>query len=106
MFYEANKIRLQAQVNTLLENAEPRDINDIKALIVLHVGYIYSGDTAAEAYHAIKPGVSRIKRVVLYGPAHRVYLTGMAIPSVDRFKMNYRFIRMDWKLLLKGLCWS
>jgi len=95
MFYEADKTRLQAQVTFLLENAETQSIDDIKALIVPHAGYIYSGTTAAEAYQAIKPRVSLINRVVLFGPAHRVYLNGMAIPSVDQFNTPFGNILLD-----------
>ena len=95
LFYEADKMPLQAQVNTLLETTKSKVVNDIKALIVPHAGYIYSGTTAAEAYQTIKSRVGVIKRVVLFGPAHRVYLDGMAIPSVDQFKTPLGNIALD-----------
>ena len=40
---------------------------------------------AAIAYRALEERHDRIHRVVLLGPAHRVYLQGMAVPSVDAF---------------------
>ena len=43
-----------------------------KALIVPHAGYIYSGPIAASAYALLRPLAATIRRVVLFGPAHRV----------------------------------
>jgi AmmeMemoRadiSam system protein B len=56
-----------------------------KAIVAPHAGYVYSGPVAATAYRAIEPRAADIERVVLLGPAHRVPLRGMAIPSVDAF---------------------
>jgi AmmeMemoRadiSam system protein B len=56
-----------------------------KALIVPHAGYVYSGAIAASAYSRIIPARSTIRRVVLLGPSHRVYVRGLAVPSVDAF---------------------
>ena len=53
-----------------------------KALIVPHAGYIYSGGIAAAAYSQIAHRRGEIRRVVLIGPSHRVYLQGMSVPDV------------------------
>jgi MEMO1 family protein len=84
-FYERDEGRLRQQVRLLLEAARQRDCAAPKALIVPHAGYIYSGATAAEAYRQLLPVAGQIRRVILLGPAHRVYLEGVAIPSVNSF---------------------
>ena len=56
-----------------------------KALIVPHAGYVYSGPVAAAAYRALIPFRDRIHRVVLIGPSHRAYLTGLALPAALAF---------------------
>lgn len=87
MFYPAEPTVLQRTVAELL-NAAPRDdasAEGVKALIAPHAGYQYSGITAAHAYRLLESRRERIKRVVLLGPAHRVYLQGMAVPSADAF---------------------
>jgi len=66
-----------------------------KVLIVPHAGYVYSGPIAASAYRLLAPLRARINRVVLLGPAHRVYLQGMAVPSADSFLMPNGEIRLD-----------
>ncbi len=85
LFYEADPARLKAQVNGFLSRSSARIGARPKVLIVPHAGYVYSGSTAASAYALLEPLRDEIRRVVLLGPAHRVYLQGMALPSVDAF---------------------
>lgn len=56
-----------------------------KAIVAPHAGYVYSGPIAGTAYATITPLRGTVERVVLLGPAHRVPLRGMAVPSVDAF---------------------
>ena len=84
MFYPAETATLGHTVAELLA-AAPASDDDAKALIVTHAGYQYSGPTAACAYRLLESRRALIRRVVLLGPAHRVYLQGMALPSVDAF---------------------
>ena len=83
LFYPGEAATLGHTVAALLAEA-PEDDREAKAIIVPHAGYPYSGPTAACAYRLLE-GRERIRRVVLLGPAHRVYLQGMALPSVDAF---------------------
>jgi len=55
-----------------------------KALIVPHAGYVYSGPIAASAFARVAPYGDRITRVVLIGPAHRVFVDGLATPGADK----------------------
>ena len=98
-FYEADAGRLQQHIEQLLsaDTAPPDDFP--RALIVPHAGYIYSGSTAAYAYRCLMADPDRIKRVLLIGPAHRVYLKGMAIPSVDRFATPLGEVPLDREAL-------
>ena len=83
-FYPADPATLRKTVADLLAAAPP-GTGDAKAIIAPHAGYQYSGLTAAHAYRQLESRRSRINRVVLLGPAHRVPLRGMAVPSVDAF---------------------
>jgi AmmeMemoRadiSam system protein B len=84
MFYPAETMTLERTIAELLA-AAPAGPDDAKAIIAPHAGYPYSGLTAAHAYRLLEGRRERIRRVVLLGPAHRVYLQGMAVPSVDAF---------------------
>ena len=84
LFYPDDKVVLESTVAELLA-AAPEHVSDAKAIIAPHAGYPYSGITAAHAYRLLQGRRDRIRRVVLIGPAHRVYLQGMALPSNDAF---------------------
>ncbi|OIP21095.1 MAG: AmmeMemoRadiSam system protein B [Comamonadaceae bacterium CG2_30_60_41] len=66
-----------------------------KAIIVPHAGYIYSGSTAALAYARLTTARSRIRRVILLGPVHRVAVRGLALPGVDAFDTPLGRIPID-----------
>ena len=66
-----------------------------KALVVPHAGYMYSGAIAASAYARVVPARSTIRRVVLLGPSHRVYVRGLAVPSVDAFRTPLGLVSID-----------
>ena len=84
MFYPADTAVLERTVSELLA-AVPASSDGAKAIIAPHAGYQYSGVTAACAYRLLEGRREMIRRVVLLGPAHRVYLQGMALPSADTF---------------------
>src|SRR5262245_23466342 len=66
-----------------------------KALIVPHAGYPYSGPVAAAAYSLIEPLRDVIRRVVLIGPSHRVYLRGIALPQSHSFATPLGEVAID-----------
>lgn len=82
LFYPADRATLERTVAELLASA-PAGEGTPKAIIAPHAGYQYSGPTAAHAYRLLESRRERIRRAVLIGPAHRVFLRGMAVPSVD-----------------------
>ncbi|MFW2440000.1 MAG: AmmeMemoRadiSam system protein B [Arenicellales bacterium] len=96
-FYPADPEILQQTVSELLEKAEAKATSSapIKALIVPHAGYIYSGELAAQAYASLLPERKKIKTVVLLGPAHRVYFHGIAAPAADKFRTPLGTIPID-----------
>ncbi len=85
-FYPGEKAALGALVDQLIADARrsPPGAPVPKALIVPHAGYVYSGAIAASGYARLVPAAGRITRVVLVGPAHRVWFEGLALPGADR----------------------
>lgn len=94
MFYPADARQLAHDVQQLLVEAHPHDLIP-KALIVPHAGYIYSGAIAATAYATLNPIASRIRRVVLLGPTHRVAVYGLALPGADAFDTPLGRVMLD-----------
>jgi AmmeMemoRadiSam system protein B len=85
-FYPASAAQLDAQLTQMLGAVKPHLGPCPKALIVPHAGYIYSGPIAASAFARIAPYADQIERVVLVGPAHRVFVNGLATPGADRLR--------------------
>ncbi len=95
MFYPADASVLAQTVLALLRDAEARVPGRPRALIVPHAGYPYSGAIAATAYRALAEHREAFERVVLLGPAHRVYLRGLALPSVVAFATPLGEVPLD-----------
>ena len=94
LFYPAGAGELKAQVRRLLaENPATGPVP--KALIAPHAGYVYSGPVAARAYNLLAPAIERTRRVLLLGPAHRVALRGMALPSCSAFRTPLGDVPLD-----------
>lgn len=98
-FYEADKASLQQHINALMSQATGECGVAPRALIVPHAGYIYSGATAAKAYRCLQSCRDEIRRVALFGPAHRVFLQGMALPSVDEFATPLGQVPLDKEII-------
>ncbi|NOY15770.1 MAG: AmmeMemoRadiSam system protein B [Gammaproteobacteria bacterium] len=96
-FYPADSEVLQQTVSGLLGEAEAKNDSSasIKAMIVPHAGYIYSGELAAQAYASLNVASEKIKTVVLLGPAHKVYFRGLAAPVADEFKTPLGEVPID-----------
>ena len=96
MFYPGKPDVLARNVDALLAAATPAATMAVpKAIIAPHAGYIYSGPIAASIYALIAPARTRIKRVVVLGPTHRVAIHGIALPGVNAFATPLGNIAID-----------
>ena len=98
LFYPGAPSALAADVRAHLAAAEAPDgtaRRAPKAIIVPHAGYIYSGPIAAHAYARLAAARSAVRRVVLFGPAHRVAVRGLALPSTRAFAMPLGEVLVD-----------
>ena len=90
LFYPGNPLELQQNVRELLDEAyQDVDLPDeriLRALIVPHARYVYSGSTAAKAYRLLKNYRDVFRRIVLLGPAHRFCIQGITFPRVEAFE--------------------
>jgi AmmeMemoRadiSam system protein B/AmmeMemoRadiSam system protein A len=99
-FYPGDPANLQDELaNCLAAPSAPTfqssATETLKAVIVPHAGYIYSGGTAGHAYARLAPLAGRIRRVVLLGPCHRVSVRGLAVPTVRAFATPLGSIALD-----------
>lgn len=103
MFYPGEPEVLRATIEGMLQEARTSNDGPPRALIAPHAGYVYSGPIAASAYRLLERQRGRIRRVVVIGPAHRVYLNGLAFPSVDAFETPLGSIPLDREAIEQAL---
>ncbi len=78
-------IKLFAEVTGENEITGPSgNNNEIRALIVPHAGYVFSGTVAASAYNLLDPG-KNYKTVFLIGSSHRTYFKGASIYNTGNY---------------------
>jgi len=107
MFYPKNPDQLREMVRSYLPAPEAdgriSDEDAPKGLIVPHAGYVYSGPVAGTAYARLRSCGERIRRVVLLGPAHRVSLSGLALPEATEFASPLGGVKVDEKATVELL---
>lgn len=79
-FYPSDPDVLKKMVNELLEKCEKFELKGkLKALVVPHAGYVYSGIVAAAGFRLLK----NEKKVVLIGPSHQAFVEGVVTSSYE-----------------------
>jgi len=102
-FYPGDAKTLTETVRAYLAGASLADATKPpKAIIAPHAGYVYSGAMAARAYTQFGPISSRIKRVILLGPCHRVAVRGLALSGADAFSTPLGNIPVDQEFASKA----
>lgn len=78
-FYTGNPQELSQEVDSFLALHKNMPIYDsVRAIIVPHAGYYFSGNVAASAYMSI-PNDKPFKRIFLLGPSHHEWLDGASV---------------------------
>jgi AmmeMemoRadiSam system protein B/AmmeMemoRadiSam system protein A len=80
-FYPDDPQELRTQLKEFFRaySSDP-DGRNVRALIVPHAGYVFSGEVAASAY-ACLPASARYDRVFLIGPSHRASFEGASVDT-------------------------
>ena len=103
-FYPGDKEELTKMISQFLEKVElPKIEREIRALIVPHAGYVFSGQVAAYGFKALQE--QDIKTVILIGSSHHQYLDEAVLDSSDVWQTPLGQIDLDTDLrdkLVKG----
>lgn len=92
-FYHRDPVLLQQELDSWL--TEQKQDDSLRAIIVPHAGYQFSGKVAAEAFSYLKPVADRFKRVILVGPSHTMAFDGVALPDLDMFVTPLGNLQID-----------
>ena len=92
-FYPDDPTVLRNDVDTMLAQAQARNIAGLRALVCPHAGYRYSGPIAASGFKQLS-GLT-FERVVVMAPSHHVPFAGVAIPDADALGTPLGTIKLD-----------
>ncbi|HCE58405.1 MAG TPA: TIGR00296 family protein [Prolixibacteraceae bacterium] len=100
-FYEGDKQKLIRQLETLF-NGETRVESEtlseeIRALIVPHAGYVFSGSVAAAGYSRL-PAKNNYKRIFILASSHRFSFNGVAVFTSGNYSTPLGEISVDTQL--------
>jgi AmmeMemoRadiSam system protein B len=75
------------------------DVKKIKAILVPHAAFNYSGTLASAVYQNLKP--KTFDRVIILAPSHHVHFQGIALPGIEYtgYKSPLRQIQIDQTVL-------
>ena len=82
-FYPKSCSEINQFIDTCNTSVEEHSRKKVKAVISPHAGYIYSGFSANSAFNRMD--TSKIKRVILIGPSHRVHIKGASVCLHDSY---------------------
>jgi AmmeMemoRadiSam system protein B/AmmeMemoRadiSam system protein A len=88
-FYPADPADLTQEIDHLTRKAQKTPIRIphnkfLRAIIMPHAGYIYSGWTAAHASHVLQAG--QFSKVIMLGPDHRIGFKNAAISDATAYE--------------------
>ncbi len=98
-FYPDRPERLRSTLEGYLEAASSPTLSKVRALIVPHAGYAYSGPIAASGFKLLSTQTPPPSRAILMGPAHRVWFQGVALGNYDALQTPLGDVAVDDKLL-------
>lgn len=99
-FYPARVSDLEKMLEKCLSLPQKtsKETRKVKALVVPHAGYIYSGPIAAYGFKEV-PDWTDVTRIHLWGPAHRVGFRGLAVAPQKVWDTPLGSLECDWSAL-------
>ncbi len=88
-FYPGSRIQLEKMIEELTQKVDPGQVRippgaSLRALILPHAGYVYSGETAAYSSLVLSKGL--FDKVILMGPDHRIGFKNGAVSDVTAYR--------------------
>jgi len=83
-WYPGSRDELLAQLDSFYSKADVQDVGEVKALIVPHAGYAYSGQVAAYAFKQVEN--RNYSTVIILAPSHQYPLDGAAVSNHTHYR--------------------
>jgi AmmeMemoRadiSam system protein B/AmmeMemoRadiSam system protein A len=92
-FYPEKQENLELTIQTFLDMAPDKKLENVRALILPHAGYIYSGEVAAFGYKQILD--KEYKNIFIIAQSHTTYFDEASILNVTHYKTPFGEIEVS-----------
>ena len=92
-FYPADPDALTKQIDGFMDNAEPLGLQNIKAIISPHAGYVYSGQI--EAYSFKQVAGIKYDSILIIAPSHAEYFDYASVYHGDAYETPLGPVKID-----------
>lgn len=99
IFYPSEKNELKELLESFNSVKFPNIKKDIRAILVPHAGYIYSGFTANLAYHYASK--NNYKRIIVIGPSHNNLFENASVSNYDFYESPCGNLKIDKSYIKK-----
>lgn len=97
-WYNSNPKALHEQLDSFLKAVPGTGSKEhIRAVIVPHAGYSYSGQTAAYSYSLVDP--FRVRRIFILAPLHHLRAHGCLLPECAIYKTQFYDLNVDQEVV-------
>jgi AmmeMemoRadiSam system protein B/AmmeMemoRadiSam system protein A len=102
-FYPSGKTELQNELAAFFKTVENKTPDDnIRAIIVPHAGYVFSGEVAASAFAQLNPE-KEYSRIFVVGTSHHIMMNGASIYNRGNYCTPLGEVEVDIELANKLL---
>ena len=99
-FYPADPVILKQMLDYFFSNLEPFEVENIKAGVAPHAGYVYSGQVAAYTYEAIRQNLDSIpKTIFVMSPDHYIWMNKVLVWNYDEVETPFWNLKVDKKIV-------
>lgn len=105
LFYPGEPRRLTAEVRQYLSQGRVQMLQDdvlvqggitrLTTLVVPHAGYQFSGKTAGRAYAELVRLPQKPRKILMLGPAHRVYVPHISVAAVQAYQTPLGLVKVS-----------
>ncbi len=96
-FFSGSKSTLESDLHKLFEQAKERSHENVRAIIVPHAGYSYSGIVAASGYNQLDPD-REYEHIFVIATSHTAHYEGASIYSKGNYETPLGEVEVDLEL--------
>jgi len=95
-FYPADSVELKEMFDYFFSNVANFKIDNLKAIVSPHAGYIYSGQLAAYSYYALAQNLDKIpKTIFVMSPDHYIWMNKVLVGNYEEVETPFGNLKVN-----------